>query len=87
MPVFFILFDLSIVMAALVSGLFWWQASQRGLRRVSREEILDHADFNRLVVAFNRSRVLNARAAIATAAASILAAMRLGANLIFGTGL
>ena len=87
MPVFFILFDLSIVMAALGSGLFWWQASQRGLRRVSREEILDHADFNRLVVAFNRSRVLNARAAIATAAASILAAMRLGANLIFGTGL
>lgn len=44
--------------------------------------LLDHADFNRMVVAYNRTQILNARAAIATAIAGILAAMRLSGNMI-----
>jgi hypothetical protein len=44
--------------------------------------MLDHADFNRMVVAYNRTQILNARAAIATAIAGILAAIRLSGTMI-----
>jgi hypothetical protein len=65
------LLDLSIVAAAFLSGMFWWLASRKRLRRICRDEMLDHADFNRMVVAYNRTQILNARAAIATAVAGI----------------
>ncbi len=82
MTILFLLLDLFIVAAAFFSGIFWWQASRTRMRRICRDEMLDHADFNRMVVAYNRTQILNARAAIATAAAGILAAMRLSITLI-----
>jgi hypothetical protein len=82
MTMMFLLLDLSIVAAAFLSGMFWWLASLKRLRRIYRDEVLDHADFNRMVVAYNRTQILNARAAIATAAAGILAAIRLSVTII-----
>lgn len=82
MTISFLLLDLSIVAAAFLSGIFWWQASRKRSRRTSRDEVLDYADFNRLIVAFNRTQILNARAAISTAIAGILAGLRLSANMI-----
>ncbi|WP_336986246.1 hypothetical protein [Altererythrobacter aquiaggeris] len=81
MTILFLLLDLSIVAAAFLSGYFWWLASRKRLRRIGRDEMLDHADFNRLVVSYNRTQILNARAAIATAVAGIFAAMRLSGNM------
>jgi hypothetical protein len=82
MTILFLLLDLSIVGAAFLSGLFWWQASRKRMRRICRDEMLSHADFNRMVVAYNRTQILNARAAIATAIAGLLAAIRLSGNTI-----
>lgn len=82
MPVIFLLLDLSIVAAAFFSGMFWWQASRTRTRRICRDEVRDHADFNRMGVAYNRTQMLNARAAIAMAVAGILAGLRLSVNLI-----
>ncbi|OBX19239.1 hypothetical protein A9995_08955 [Erythrobacter sp. QSSC1-22B] len=82
MTILFLLLDLSIVAAAFLSGMFWWLASRKRLRHICRSEILDHADFNRMVVAHNRTQILNARAAVATATAGILAAIRLSGTMI-----
>ena len=82
MTILFLVLDLSIVAAAFLSGYFWGQASRKRMRRICRDEMLDHADFNRMVVAYNRTQILNARAAIATAIAGILAAIRLSENMI-----
>ncbi|MCX7379833.1 MAG: hypothetical protein NT133_00060 [Alphaproteobacteria bacterium] len=43
---------------------------------MSRDEVLDAADMNRLITAMNRNQILNARAALATAAATLLAGAR-----------
>jgi hypothetical protein len=69
--------DLAIVAGAAVSGLFWYLASRRQVRRISRSEVLDSRDVNRLIVAFNRAQLLNRRAAMATSATGMLAAIRL----------
>lgn len=84
MTILFLILDLSIVAAAFLSGMFWWLASQKRLRRIYHREMLDHADFNRMVVAYNRTQILSARAAIATAIAGILAAIRLSGTMIAG---
>ncbi len=79
MPSFLIvLLDIAIVAAALASSWLWWLASRQRIRRIKRGEILDHADINRLVTAMNRTQILNSRAALATAAATVLAGVRLG---------
>jgi hypothetical protein len=72
----FLALDLSIVFATLASAWLWWRASQRQVRRVTRDEVLDAADINRLVIALNRTQILNSRAALATAGAAVLAAIR-----------
>lgn len=72
-----ILLDAAIITAALLSAWFWHLASQTRMRRVSRNEIFDAADFNRVVTAMNRVQILSARAAAATAAAAGLAGLRL----------
>lgn len=78
----YILYILDIAIVAVASAWFWLQASTRRLRRVSKFEDFDHADFNRVVTALNRAGELNARAALATACASLLARTRLTADLI-----
>lgn len=76
------LLDLAIVVAAGLSGVFWYQASQQSLRRIERKEELDRLDVNRMIVAFNRTQALNRRGALATGAAGALAAVRMVAGLI-----
>lgn len=76
------LLDISIVIAAFVSAWFWLQAGGRPMRRVSKYEEFNHADLNRLVTALNRARLHNARAAIATAIAALLAGLRVALDLL-----
>jgi hypothetical protein len=57
-------------------------ASRNRVRRISRREVLDAANINRLVIALNRTQILNARAALATAVAAVLAAIRLGLSAL-----
>ncbi|HYW17578.1 MAG TPA: hypothetical protein VE891_15675 [Allosphingosinicella sp.] len=73
--------DLAIVACAAASGLFWYLASRRLVRRISRSEALDSLDLNRIIVAFNRAQILNRRAALATSATGMLAAVRLCLDL------
>ncbi len=72
--------DAAIVVAALASSWMWWLASCQRVRRISRTEELDAADINRMVTALNRTQILNSRAALATAAATVLAGVRLALN-------
>jgi hypothetical protein len=74
--------DLAIVACAALSGLFWYLASRRQVRRISRSEVLDFQDINRLIVAFNRAQLLNRRAALATSATGLLAAVRLCLDIV-----
>ena len=82
MTVLLLVLDVLIVAAAFVSGALWLKASWRRIRRISRHEVLDHADLNRIVTAMNRAQILNARAAGATACAALLAGVRLLLELV-----
>ena len=68
------------VATALLAAWWWYLAGTRRLRRVSRFEALDAADFNRIVTAMNRSSVLSRRAALA-AAAAVCVAVRFAVDL------
>ncbi|GAA3996599.1 hypothetical protein [Sphingomonas humi] len=74
--------DLLIIVAATASGILWFKASRGQMRRVSATEHLDHQDLNRLVVAFNRTQILNRRAALATALAAFAGALRTGLGMV-----
>lgn len=74
--------DLAIVLAAVMSAWFWLQAAGKPQRRVSKFEDFNHADLNRLVTALNRARILNARAAVATAAAALLGGLRVALEFL-----
>jgi hypothetical protein len=78
------LLDLAAIVATLVSAWFWFAASGRTLRRVSKAEEVDSRDLNRVVTALNRSQILNARAAIATGISALIVATRYALGLIFG---
>lgn len=80
MPILFILLDLAAILSSLIAAGLWYQAGARNVRRVSRFETLDQADINRLVVAMNRSAILNRRAALASAAAAACFALRFAAS-------
>lgn len=82
MPTLFIVLDLAAIISSIVAAALWYQAGARTVRRISRFEDLDHADLNRMVVAMNRSALLNRRAALASAAAAICIAFRFGASLV-----
>ncbi len=73
-----VLLDLSIAGFALASAWLWFRASRHRVRRISRNETLDAGDLNRIVTALNRTQILNARAALTTACAAVLGAIRLG---------
>lgn len=74
--------DVAIVFAAVISAWFWLQAAGKPQRRVSKFEDFNHADLNRLVTALNRARILNARAAVATAIAALLGGLRIALDLL-----
>ena len=81
MPTLFIILDLAAILSALLAAALWYQAGARSVRRISRFEELDAADLNRLVVAMNRSAILNRRAALASAASAACLALRFAASL------
>ncbi len=69
------------VATALLAAWWWYQAGTRRLRRVSRFEALDAADFNRIVTAINRNNVLSCRAALAAAGSALCVALRFAVDL------
>jgi hypothetical protein len=74
--------DLLIIAAATASGILWFKASKGRMRRVSATEQCNHHDLNRLVVAFNRTQLLNRRAALATALAAFAGALRMALGMV-----
>lgn len=74
--------DLAVVAASVASGGFWLRAAGKPQRRISKFEDFSHADLNRVVTALNRSRILNARAAVATAIAALLRGVRVALDLL-----
>ncbi len=76
------IFDLAAIAAALLAAWFWYRAGGDPPRRVTRDEELDAADINRIVVALHRAAILNRRAAIASAASATMIALRLVASWI-----
>jgi hypothetical protein len=76
-----LLLDAFIVCAALTSAWYWYLASDRRLRRITEHEALNVSDLNRVIAAINKMQILSARAAMATAAAAFLAALRFGLDV------
>ncbi len=72
--------------AALVPARFWRVAGRQRRRRISRREALDAAGLNRMVTARNRAQIPNARAALATAVAAGLAALRIALGWVGAGG-
>lgn len=68
--------DVMAMLTAAAAAWFWFAASRSHLRRVTRDEVLDAADFNRIIVSFNRAQHLNSRAALITAISALCVAMR-----------
>ncbi len=83
-PLLVSLLDALAIATALVAAWFWYLTGRRRLRRVSRFEVLDAADLNRLVIAINRSSLLNGRAALAAATSAACLALRFAADLLAG---
>jgi hypothetical protein len=73
--------DVAAVIVTFVAAFLWYRASAKLLRRIARHEVLDSADINRLVVSFNRTQTLNARAALATAISAAIVAVRMALSL------
>ena len=81
MPAMFYVLDTAAIATALVAAWFWYRAGIGSVRRISRFERLDAADINRIVVALNRSAILNRRVALAPAASALCCALRFAAEL------
>lgn len=71
-------------LSALVAAFLWWKASCNHVRRISVTEQLDAQDFNRIVIAINRTQLLNRRAAIATAMSALAIALKFAHDLVTG---
>lgn len=74
--------DVVAMLAAFASAVLWFMASGKALRRVHKGEALDEHDLNRIVTAFNRTQILNSRAALATAVSATAVGLRLAANFL-----
>lgn len=81
MPLLFYALDTLAILTALGASWLWYSAGRRPVRRISRFEELNAADLNRVVVAMNRSAILNRRAALASAASAACLALRFAASL------
>ncbi|MGL4437710.1 MAG: hypothetical protein ACRCUE_00405 [Bosea sp. (in: a-proteobacteria)] len=78
------IFDALALFSALTAAYLWWKASCNHVRRISLTEQLDAQDFNRMVIAINRTQLLNRRAAIATAVSALAIAMKFAHDLVTG---
>jgi hypothetical protein len=74
--------DLLALLSALIAAWLWYKASSNSVRRIDKDESLDHQDFNRLVVMMNRTQLLNRRAALATAASALAIALKFADDLL-----
>jgi hypothetical protein len=81
MPTFIFALEILIIVTAAVAAWFWFAASRREVRRVSYRETLDAADLNRVVVALNRSMMLNRRGAAASGLVALEMALLHAINL------
>ncbi|MCU0884567.1 MAG: hypothetical protein MUC44_06390 [Beijerinckiaceae bacterium] len=68
--------------SALAAALLWWKASGNTVRRISLTEEIDAQDFNRIVIAMNRSQLLNRRAALATAVSALAIALKFAHDMV-----
>ncbi|MDX2307865.1 MAG: hypothetical protein NW216_06490 [Hyphomicrobium sp.] len=68
--------DLIAIISAFVAAMLWFYASGRQLRRITKNEAVDEHDLNRLVVAFNRTQILNGRAALVTGISAVAISLR-----------
>ncbi len=84
MPTLLTVLDLAAIATSLMAAALWYQAGARTMRRLTRSETLDAADLNRMVVAMNRSAILNRRAALASAASATCFALRFAASMAAG---
>lgn len=80
-PNIVVILDIATIVTALAAAWFWFVASGRSLRHLRRFEDIDYHDFNRLVTAFNKTQMLNTRAALATALSALCVAARFAASL------
>lgn len=74
--------DSLALISALAAAFLWWKASCNHVRRISITEQLDAQDFNRIVIAINRTQLLNRRAAIATAVSALAISMKFAHDLV-----
>jgi outer membrane protein assembly factor BamE (lipoprotein component of BamABCDE complex) len=76
------LLDALALLSALLAAWLWYRASSTRQRRIGKSEALDHRDINRIIVAMNRSQILNRRAALATAASALAIALKLAQDAL-----
>ena len=74
--------DVISMLAAFAAAVLWFMASGKALRRVHKGEVLDEHDLNRIITAFNRTQILNGRAALATAVSATAVGLRFMATLL-----
>ncbi len=77
-----LILDIAALASALIASALWYRASRSNVRRLSHSEDIDHHDFNRLIVMFNRNQILNSRAALASAISALMFAVRFAAGLL-----
>jgi hypothetical protein len=80
-----LVFDVIAMVAAFISAILRFMASGKSLRRVQRKEVIDEHDINRIVTAFNRNQILNARAALATAISATAVGLRFVVQIAGGS--
>ncbi len=76
------LLDVIALVSALIAAWLWYRASSNVVRRVEKDEEIDHRDLNRIVVAINRTQILNRRAALATAVSAVAFAAKMANDLL-----
>jgi hypothetical protein len=84
MHIVLLAFDLTAIALTFLAAYLWFSASQMRHRRITRDETLDAADLNRIIVNINRSQIANERAALATGAAGAVLAVRLLIAFLIG---
>jgi hypothetical protein len=74
--------DFAAVLATVLAAYLWFIASGERIRRVSKTEEINSLDLNRIIVTMNRTQMLNARAALASAMAALIVAGRLLMDIV-----
>jgi hypothetical protein len=74
--------DVISLIAAIITSWLWFAASRSTVRRISAGEEIDHRDLNRIIVSFNRTQILNGRAAFMSAVSALCIATRFAAGML-----